>query len=28
VWTLTERVLEAYAIEHGAVAALLSWHRL
>ncbi len=28
VWTLTERVLEAYAIEHGAVAALLSWHQL
>ncbi|MBA3853233.1 MAG: hypothetical protein C0503_02400 [Gemmatimonas sp.] len=28
VWTLTERVLEAYAIDHGAVAPLLSWHQL
>lgn len=28
VWTLTERVLEAYAVEHAAVAALLSWHQL
>ncbi|WKW13234.1 hypothetical protein Strain138_002551 [Pseudogemmatithrix spongiicola] len=28
VWTMTERVLEAYAVEHSAVAALLSWHQL
>jgi hypothetical protein len=28
VWTLTERVLEAYGLEHGDVAALLSWQQL
>lgn len=28
VWTLTERVLDAYALEHGRIAALLSWHQL
>lgn len=28
VWTLTERVLEAYELEHGDVAALLSWQQL
>ncbi len=28
VWTLTERVLEAYGVEHADVAALLSWQLL
>jgi hypothetical protein len=27
-WTLTERVLEAYGVSHGALAPLLSWHGL
>lgn len=28
VWTLTERVLEAYGLDHAALAPLLSWHQL
>ena len=28
VWTLTERVLEAYALDHAVVSPLLSWHQL
>lgn len=28
VWTLTERVLEAYGLDHPVVAPLLSWHQL